>query len=92
MQQLADTLQHPSEPNYIASVGGDNFGDNSDNLNSNPSYVFSVVDLLEDKQISWAEYQEDMPYSGFTGFVSSSRNLCFACLLTTSRNTRHHRH
>lgn len=32
------------------------------------SNISSVVDLLEDKGISWSEYQEDMPYSGFEGY------------------------
>ena len=29
----------------------------------------TVVDLLEDKGISWGLYQEDMPYSGFQGLA-----------------------
>ncbi|KAF2643485.1 hypothetical protein P280DRAFT_467508 [Massarina eburnea CBS 473.64] len=33
-----------------------------------PSNVSTVVDLLEAKGISWGEYQEDMPYTGFEGF------------------------
>ncbi|KAG6828307.1 hypothetical protein H0H92_008422 [Tricholoma furcatifolium] len=39
----------------------------NDNFLNVPSNVSSVVDLLEDKDISWGEYQEDMPYTGFTG-------------------------
>jgi acid phosphatase len=48
---------------------------NTDTLSSGdefralPSNVSSVIDLLEDKGISWGEYQEDMPYSGFEGFA-----------------------
>jgi acid phosphatase len=61
-------VTHPSEPNYIASVGGDDFGMDNDNFNALPQNVSTVVDLLEDKGISWAEYQEDMPYTGFEGF------------------------
>ncbi|KAG6915724.1 hypothetical protein DXG01_010245 [Tephrocybe rancida] len=61
-------LTHPSEPNYVASVGGEYFGINSDALLNLPTNVSSIVDLLEDKGISWAEYQEDMPSTGFTGF------------------------
>ncbi|KAG6915977.1 hypothetical protein DXG01_009029 [Tephrocybe rancida] len=60
-------LTHPSQPNYIAAVGGEYFGMNSDNTANLPTNVSSVVDLLEDKGISWAEYQEDMPTTGFTG-------------------------
>ncbi|PUU82107.1 phosphoesterase family-domain-containing protein [Tuber borchii] len=61
-------LTHPSEPNYVASVGGEYFGINNDDLNKLPANISSVADLLEDKGISWGEYQEDMPYTGFTGF------------------------
>jgi acid phosphatase len=51
----------------VAAVGGDYFGMNNDALNKLPPNISTVVDLLEDKGISWAEYQEDMPYTGFTG-------------------------
>jgi acid phosphatase len=61
-------VTHPSEPNYIACVGGEYFGMDNDNFNAIPQNVSTVVDLLEDKWISWAEYQEDLPYTGFEGF------------------------
>nr|BAD00141.1 acid phosphatase [Pholiota nameko]BAD00142.1 acid phosphatase [Pholiota nameko] len=61
-------VTHPSEPNYVASVGGDYFGMNNDNLNRVPANISSVVDLLEEKGISWGEYQEHMPTTGFQGF------------------------
>ncbi|KAH8593271.1 phosphoesterase family-domain-containing protein [Bisporella sp. PMI_857] len=60
-------VTHPSEPNYMAAVGGDYFGLNGDPFTQVPENVSSVVDLLEDKQISWALYQEDMPYTGYQG-------------------------
>lgn len=60
-------VTHPSEPNYVASVGGEYFGIDNDNPNTIPSNVSSIADLLEDKDITWGLYQEDMPYSGFTG-------------------------
>jgi len=59
---------HPSEPNYVAVVGGDNFGMDNDNFTQIAANVSTVVDLLESKGISWAEYEEGMPSSGFTGF------------------------
>nr|BAD00139.1 acid phosphatase [Pholiota nameko]BAD00140.1 acid phosphatase [Pholiota nameko] len=64
-------VTHPSEPNYVSVVGGEYFGMNNDNLNNIPANISSVVDLLEDKGITWAEYQEDMPSTGFTGFSFS---------------------
>lgn len=41
---------------------------NNDNLHRIPANISSVVDLLEEKGISWGEYQEDMPVTGFQGF------------------------
>lgn len=66
-------LTHPSEPNYVASVGGDYFSLNDDRFIALPSNVSTVVDLLDTKGISWAEYQEHMPYTGFQGFNYSNQ-------------------
>lgn len=52
-------VTHPSEPNYVAAIGGDYFGMDNDNFNQIPSNVSSVVDLLESKGISWGAYQEE---------------------------------
>lgn len=62
-------VTHPSEPNYVAAIGGDNFGMDNDNFNQVASNVSTVIDLLEDKGISWSSYQEDMPYTGFEGMA-----------------------
>ncbi|VBB82547.1 Conserved hypothetical protein [Yarrowia lipolytica] len=62
------SLTHPSEPNYVGVVGGDYFGINNDDFFRVPSNVSTVVDLLESKGISWSEYQEHLPYTGFEGF------------------------
>ncbi|KAK9320859.1 phosphoesterase family-domain-containing protein [Lipomyces orientalis] len=64
---------HPSEPNYISAVGGDYFGLNSDNFERVPANISTVIDLLDTKHISWAEYQEDAPYAGFQGFNFSNQ-------------------
>ncbi|KAJ7729405.1 phosphoesterase family-domain-containing protein [Mycena maculata] len=68
------SVTHPSEPNYIASAGGDFFGAGDDNMYHIPSNISSVVDLLEDKGISWASYQENMPTGGFYGFDYTATN------------------
>ncbi|KAK6530946.1 hypothetical protein TWF281_007778 [Arthrobotrys megalospora] len=60
-------VTHPSEPNYVAAVSGDYYGINNDADNILPANVSTIVDLLEEKDISWGEYQEYMPYTGFTG-------------------------
>ncbi|KAH6654882.1 acid phosphatase [Truncatella angustata] len=62
-------VTHPSEPNYIAAIGGDYFGMQNDNFNQVDANVSTIVDLLEDKGITWGEYQEDMPYTGFEGMA-----------------------
>ncbi|KAF7531588.1 hypothetical protein G7054_g8739 [Neopestalotiopsis clavispora] len=62
-------VTHPSEPNYVAAIGGDYFGMQNDNFNQIDANVSTVIDLLEDKGITWAEYQEDMPYTGFEGMA-----------------------
>jgi acid phosphatase len=61
-------VTHPSEPNYMAAVGGEYFGLDGDPFTAVPQNVSSVVDLLEEKGISWGLYQEDMPYTGYQGF------------------------
>jgi len=63
-------ITHPSEPNYVASVSGDTQGVTDDSFNAIDSSVKTVVDLLEAKGISWGEYQEDMPSTGYTGMQS----------------------
>ncbi|KAH7405814.1 phosphoesterase family-domain-containing protein [Phaeosphaeria sp. MPI-PUGE-AT-0046c] len=60
-------VTHPSMPNYAAAISGDYYGINHDDMINIPSNVSTLVDLLEDKGISWGEYQEDMPSVGFTG-------------------------
>lgn len=60
-------VTHPSMPNYAAAISGDYYGINHDDQIAIPSNVSTLVDLLEDKGISWAEYQEDIPSVGFQG-------------------------
>lgn len=64
---------HPSQPNYVAAVGGDNFGMDSDDFINLPANISTVVDLLDSKSISWGEYQEHMPYAGYMGFNYSNQ-------------------
>ncbi|PNY27570.1 acid phosphatase [Tolypocladium capitatum] len=60
-------VTHPSQPNYMAAIAGDYFGMDDDSFDRAPLNVSTVIDLLESGGISWAHYQEDMPYSGFEG-------------------------
>jgi len=65
---------HPSEPNYVASIGGDFFGMGDDNLYNIPPNISTIVDLLEAKQISWGTYQENIPTDGWLGFTFTQAN------------------
>ena len=59
-------VTHPSLPNYIALVGGSNFGLNVDDANA----VFdkpNLADQLEAHGYTWASYEESMPSAGFLG-------------------------
>ncbi|KAJ5675184.1 uncharacterized protein N7477_005118 [Penicillium maclennaniae] len=58
-------ITHPSQPNYVAAVGGNTFGIADDSTHYISSSTKTIVDLLEDAGVSWSVYQEDMPYSGF---------------------------
>lgn len=58
----------PSQPNYVAAASGDTFGTNHDSFLLVDKNVSTIVDLLEDKGISWGDYNEGLPYSGFQGF------------------------
>lgn len=59
-------IRHPSLPNYIALIGGDTFG-----IDSNCSECFiaapSLPDLIEASGRTWKTYQEDMPEPCFLG-------------------------
>ncbi|KAI0798227.1 phosphoesterase family-domain-containing protein [Abortiporus biennis] len=67
-------VTHPSEPNYVASIGGDFFGMMDDSLYNIPANISTVVDLLEPKNISWASYQENLPTDGYLGFNYTQPN------------------
>jgi len=51
-------ITHPSQPNYIAQIGGDLFNCKDDS-NTNISAVPHLADLLERKGVQWKAYQED---------------------------------
>ena len=59
----------PSQPNYIAPGSGDTFGVNSDSFILVDKNVSTIVDLVEEKGVSWSDYNEGLPYTGFEGYV-----------------------
>ncbi|KIM88484.1 hypothetical protein PILCRDRAFT_814381 [Piloderma croceum F 1598] len=68
------SLTHPSEPNYLASWSGSFWGAADDDFHAVPENIMTMTDLLEDKTISWASYQENMPTDGFTGMNFTQAN------------------
>ena len=69
-------VAHPSLPNYIALIGGDTFGINSDCADCFVNQP-SLPDLIEASGRSWKTYQEDMPgpcHVGFTGQYDLNHN------------------
>jgi len=67
-------ITHPSQPNYVAFAGGSTNGITTDNHERLDSSKKTIVDLLDAKGISWGEYQEDSPYSGFEGNYVNQKN------------------
>lgn len=58
-------VAHPSQPNYIAMISGSTFGIWNDlyhDLNAP-----TIVDLLEQKGLSWKTYHQDYPGDCFLG-------------------------
>jgi acid phosphatase len=66
-------VTHPSEPNYMASVGGDYFAVDDDRFIAVPKNVSTLADLLDERGISFGSYQEHLPYTGFQGFNYSNQ-------------------
>lgn len=45
----------------------------NDDFKQIPKNISSIADLLDTKHISWAEYQEHIPYAGFQGYNYSNQ-------------------
>ena len=62
-------VTHPSMPNYIASIAGDNFGiqdDHDENVVNLDRR--NLVDQLENHHVRWAAYMEDLPKNKLASF------------------------
>jgi hypothetical protein len=61
----------PSEPNYVAMLGGDFFGISSDDPYWFQGHTISAANLmsqLEQAGLSWKGYFQNMPYPGYRGY------------------------
>jgi phospholipase C len=61
-------VTHPSEPNYVALLGGSPFGVTSDNPYWTQSVAApSLISQLDAAHISWKAYLQGLPHPGFQG-------------------------
>ena len=61
-------VTHPSEPNYVALLGGNSFGIASDD----PYFINTVrqpslISQLDQAGVSWKAYLQALPYAGYKG-------------------------
>src|SRR5437870_1307634 len=87
MTQLADTfafstgwtsITNPSQPNYIALIGGSTFGVSGDGNHPNLNHP-TIVDLLENTSKTWKAFDEGYttpPYV-YTAFIGTAANLAY---------------
>ncbi|MET4704724.1 alkaline phosphatase family protein [Frigoribacterium sp. UYMn621] len=80
-------VTHPSMPNYIASIAGDNFGIQDDNDQNviNLDRV-NLVDQLEAHHISWGAYMEALPANKLDRFGPVFPNGTTASLYAKKHN------
>ena len=61
-------VTHPSEPNYVAMIGGSFFGIVDDNsYKQNTIKSPNLGSQLEGANLTWKSYQQGMPSPGYTG-------------------------
>lgn len=68
-------VTHPSEPNYVALIGGSFFGIQDDNAYDQTTNGVnhtidqpSLAQQLEQAGLTWKDYQQTMPSAGFKGY------------------------
>ena len=74
-----DGVTHPSEPNYVALIGGSYFGIQDDgpfttNLIKQPN----LGDQLAAAGLTWKSYQQSLPSSGYLGITYPASNGLYA--------------
>lgn len=72
-------VSHPSEPNYVAMIGGSTFG-----ITDDASYTQHQISApylgsqLEDAHLTWKSYQQGLPTAGYPGETASSGDGVYA--------------
>ncbi|MEZ0094771.1 alkaline phosphatase family protein [Streptacidiphilus sp. EB129] len=61
-------VSHPSEPNYVAMLGGSTFGVADDNAYYlNQVNAPSLISQLDGAQVDWKAYLQGLPHPGYQG-------------------------
>jgi phospholipase C len=61
-------VTHPSEPNYVALLGGSNFGVTSDNAYYTQRVAApNLISQLDSANVSWKAYLQSLPHAGYQG-------------------------
>jgi phospholipase C len=72
-------VAHPSEPNYIALIGGSTFGVVDDNsYKVNALNKPSLASQLEAAGMTWKSYQQGLPSPGYTGETATTEGEVYA--------------
>jgi phospholipase C len=72
-------VSHPSEPNYIALLGGDTFGVSDDNAYTvNALTAPNLATQLDAAGLTWKSYQQSLPAAGYTGTEYPSDSPLYA--------------
>ena len=64
-------VSDPSEPNYVAMLGGSDFGINSDDpywFSGNTVNQPNLMSQLDQAGLAWKGYFQGMPYAGYRGY------------------------
>jgi hypothetical protein len=64
-------VSDPSEPNYVAMLGGSDFGISSDDPYFFPGHTVDADNLMSQLEAAgktWRAYFQDMPYAGYRGY------------------------
>jgi hypothetical protein len=68
-----DAVTHPSEPNYVALLGGSPYTVANDNAYSiNDVHAPSLISQLDHAGVSWKAYLQSLPHPGYQGICFPS--------------------
>jgi hypothetical protein len=67
-------VSDPSEPNYVAMLGGSDFGISSDDPYFFPGHTVNAANLMSQLEAvgkTWRAYFQDLPFAGYRGYCFS---------------------